>query len=158
MTMKLETKSLQNNAVMIRVTGEINMDSASKFRKGLEIVLDRRPTACVLSMGGVNYMDSAGLAVMIEALRYTKRHKVRFVLAAPSQNVLGAVELGQLNDVFEYADSEQAAFGLLTSLPAAPTKTLDPKKLDVAETHELDVRDRPADGDGASAGGQEAGS
>jgi anti-sigma B factor antagonist len=49
----------------------------------------------------VGYIDSSGVATLVEGLRSARKHGKTFILVAPSRAVLQVLELTRLDQVFE---------------------------------------------------------
>ena len=54
-----------------------------------------------IDLGGVTYMDSSGVATLVEGLRSAKEHQKAFTLIAPSTAVMKVLELARLDSIFE---------------------------------------------------------
>jgi anti-sigma B factor antagonist len=103
--MKLEM-STQNGAAgrTVVVRGDVDMDSSPELRDEIKRSLKGAP-ALRLDLKGVSYMDSSGIAVLIQALRWANQQKTPFKLVDPSPQVKGVIELSQLHTVFDIETS-----------------------------------------------------
>lgn len=101
---------VMGNAAVVRVRGELDLQQADAFRRTLEEVLaDGRVEHLVLNFGGVTYIDSSGLGVILGRYRTLTRRGGRVSLVALRPQVRRIVELsGLLRIMPEFAD-EQAA-------------------------------------------------
>lgn len=97
--MNVETTA-NAGATVVRVGGEVDMNSAPALRDALRSAIDSGVTTLHVHLGGVTYMDSAGIAVLIEGLQWSKRQSVDYALAAMPQSVRVVVELARLDTVF----------------------------------------------------------
>jgi anti-sigma B factor antagonist len=78
----------------------------------MELVKDKAP-AIVVDLGAVSYMDSSGIATLVEGLQETTAYGGKFRIAGLTEKVKQVFELARLTDVFEiYADADQAKEGL----------------------------------------------
>jgi len=57
----------QSGMVVVRITGELDMSSAPGIRAAMERVLASEPTRIVLDLSGLEFVDSSGLAVLLQA-------------------------------------------------------------------------------------------
>jgi len=89
----------QDGQTWVRVAGEVDMNSAPDLRRELRTAVDAGHPVRV-HLGGVSYMDSAGIAVLIEGLQWCKRGGVDFALVAMPHAVRVVVELARLDTVF----------------------------------------------------------
>jgi len=99
--MKLEMSSQSQGAQRtIVVRGDVDMDSSPELRDEIKRTL-KGATGLKLDLKGVSYMDSSGIAVLIQGLRWANQQKAAFRLLDPSPQVNGVIELSQLQTVFE---------------------------------------------------------
>ena len=92
----------------VRVAGEVDMNSAPELRSALREAVDGGGSVMV-HLGGVTYMDSAGIAVLIEGLQWSKRSHTEFALCAMPHAVKVVVELARLDSVFTILPDPEAA-------------------------------------------------
>jgi anti-sigma B factor antagonist len=94
---------------VLAVEGEVDLSSSPQLRAGIlgEIGPDR--ASLLLDLHGVTYMDSSGLATLVEALQTTRSHGGDLVLFGLTAQVRSIVELAQLHRVFRIADGEDEA-------------------------------------------------
>ena len=68
------TSYLQNNCLTVALTGEIDHQCAKRYidaiASKLEVYL---PNTCILDFEQVSFMDSSGIAVMINAMRHMSK-------------------------------------------------------------------------------------
>ena len=64
----------------------------------------------VVDLSGVTYMDSSGIATMIEGLQWSTREGKRFIVSGLSEQVMDVFVLTNLKDVFEFAPDSQSAY------------------------------------------------
>ena len=63
----------KNSTVTLQLHGELDHHAAQKILRQIgELVDGRRPERFVLDMGGVDFMDSSGIAVILGAFRRMK--------------------------------------------------------------------------------------
>ena len=62
-----------------------------------------------MDLSGVTYIDSSGVASLVEALQASKKNGSRFSLAAVSEPTRRVLELARLDKVFTLYDSVDAA-------------------------------------------------
>lgn len=68
------TSYLQNSHLTIALTGEIDHHSAKQYMDAITGKIEAYvPETCVLDFQDVTFMDSSGIAVVINALRQMKR-------------------------------------------------------------------------------------
>lgn len=85
----------------ITVEGTVDLYSAPELRKS---ILDAVPGAgerVQIDLSGITYMDSSGVAVLVEGLRSARKNDKAFVLHHPARSVMKVLELAKLDAVFE---------------------------------------------------------
>lgn len=72
-----------------------------------QLILDlvKKKVPVVIDLSAVRYMDSSGVATLVEGLQNSKKLGQHFVLAAPSGSVLGVIKLARLDKVFRIVAS-----------------------------------------------------
>ncbi|MDZ4202391.1 MAG: STAS domain-containing protein [Gallionella sp.] len=89
---------------ILSLSGEIDMHSSPAARQLiLGLVKNNQPLAVDLS--AVSYMDSSGVATLVEGFQHAKKQNQGFVLVAPSGSVLGVIKLARLDKVFRIVSS-----------------------------------------------------
>lgn len=100
MGLTVETQTTETG-VVIRAAGEVDLYSSPELRKA---ILESAPTAdqeVGIDLSAVTYIDSSGVATLVEGLRCARERGVGFVLVTPSAAVLQVLELARLDSVFE---------------------------------------------------------
>lgn len=99
--MKLELSvQSQGTTRTLTVKGDVDMDSSPELRDEIKKAL-KGASALRLDLKGVAYMDSSGIAVLIQGLRWANQQKASLKLVDPSPQVNGVMELSQLQTVFD---------------------------------------------------------
>lgn len=80
------------------------MHSSPIARKVL-LDLVKTGASVAVDLAAVTYMDSSGVATLVEALQNAKKLGQGFVLAAPTGSVLGVIKLARLDKVFRIVGS-----------------------------------------------------
>jgi anti-sigma B factor antagonist len=85
---------------VIELTGEVDLHRASELRFMLgEHAAAKRP-ALVVDVSGVEYMDSAGIATLIEYVQRSTAFGGRFALAGARQRLRAIFDLVRLGEIF----------------------------------------------------------
>ena len=87
-------------AITIKVEGEIDLYSSPELRSAINQAVPKGRRAVRIDLGGVAYMDSSGVATLVEGLRHAGDKGVEFVLIAPSSSVMKVLQLSRLDTVF----------------------------------------------------------
>ena len=110
--MDIATQEL-GNAYIVQVSGEVDMSNSPAVRETLIDLTNKKTQAIVVDLQGVTYMDSSGIATLVEGLQESMAYGGKFRLASLTPKVMQVFELARLTDVFEiFADVSQAKEGL----------------------------------------------
>ena len=82
------TQSEQEGNVIIRPEGEVDLYSSPELRKAILGAASKNAHSLALDLGAVTYMDSSGVATLVEGLQNSGKGQKSFVLLAPSQAVI----------------------------------------------------------------------
>jgi anti-sigma B factor antagonist len=101
-----------DNATIVDVSGDIDLANSPEVRKALlhEVRDDRRPRV-VLNLSAVRYIDSSGVASLVESLKASRDTGSRFILVGLSGPAREVLQLSRLVKVFEIYDTEVEALG-----------------------------------------------
>jgi anti-anti-sigma factor len=92
----------------LRVRGNVRFDDAPRLREWLLGEVAHTPASVlVVSLGGVETMSSAGVAVLIEGLLASRDRGLRMLLCGPSDSVLQTFRLAGLSDALEVCCREE---------------------------------------------------
>ena len=83
----------------ISASGEVDMDSSPRLLEAIRAGLKDSPRV-ELDLKEVGYMDSSGIAVLVQGLKLARRLKADYSILDPSPQVMAVIELSQLADFF----------------------------------------------------------
>ena len=97
-------------ATIFDVVGDIDLANSPQLRKALlrEIREIRRPRV-VMNLIKVRYIDSSGVASLIEGLKASRDIGTRFILFGLSGSAREVLQLSRLLTIFEVCDDEEQA-------------------------------------------------
>jgi anti-sigma B factor antagonist len=81
------------------LTGDIDIERSPEARAALLATL-KKGRSLIVDLAGVNYMDSSGVASLVEAYQRAHTAKQDFSLARVSEQVLKVLKLARLDTVF----------------------------------------------------------
>lgn len=89
----------EGDTTIVALTGEIDLDNSPKVRSILlESVGEKR--GVLVEMSSVSYIDSSGVASLVEAYQSARRGSTPFALVAVSDAAMRVLELARLDRVF----------------------------------------------------------
>lgn len=99
--MGFKIKSEEESGIgIIMVEGDIDMFTSPGLRDTLVPMFSKGLKGVIVNLSGVDFMDSSGIATLVEGLQWSKKDKKRFVLTGLGANVLNALSLTKLEKVF----------------------------------------------------------
>ena len=96
-------------SVTITVSGDIDMSSSTQMRDALTPLFQNNNKVVVVDLSGVSYIDSSGIATLVEGLQWSHSSKNKFRLAALTPGVKDVFEIARLLTVFEVFDTKEQA-------------------------------------------------
>jgi anti-sigma B factor antagonist len=101
-------------AVVVRLSGEIDLDVALEFRSGLLTAAENGPNV-VVDFTDVTFIDSSGLSALILASRDIAGRGGQLVLAGPRGAVREVLSTTRLDQVLTVAGTVPEALDLVSS-------------------------------------------
>ena len=89
----------------ISIHGDIDYSRAPELRQALLAQLDSKPARLIVDLSNVPYMDSSGVATLVEAFQVQRERGGQLVLCALQPKVKGIFEIARLDTVFQIVDS-----------------------------------------------------
>lgn len=105
--MKTATRE-QPGTTIVDVTGDIDMGTSPALRKTLLETL-KKTSRLVVNMGEVRYVDSSGIASLVEVLKEARNKEKRLVLFGLNAAVREVLQLTRLTRIFEIRETEEEA-------------------------------------------------
>jgi len=98
------------DAVILDLAGDITLFNSPEIRKALiDQLREQRVSHLILNMLDVPYVDSSGVASLVEGLKISRDLKSRFALYGLSKSARTVLELTHLLRIFEVHQTEQEA-------------------------------------------------
>ncbi|MDP6182387.1 MAG: STAS domain-containing protein [Gammaproteobacteria bacterium] len=92
---------------IVRLTGDVDLSCSPEARKTILDSLDSSHNT-VVDLSQVSYIDSSGVASLVEGYQTAKKKNLKFGLIGVSGPALSVLELARLDKVFPiYADIEE---------------------------------------------------
>jgi anti-sigma B factor antagonist len=98
----------RDTARIVDVEGDVDLKGSPALRKVLFGALKDAPTVA-LNLTAIRYIDSSGIAVMLETLRESQRLNRQFVLFGMSPAVHDVFKLTHVIRIFQVAETEEQA-------------------------------------------------
>lgn len=92
------------------VSGDIDLANSPAVRKALlREVREKRTPRVVMNLSKVRYIDSSGVASLVEGLKACRDLNLRFILFGLSPSAREVLQLSRLLKIFEVYDNEDEA-------------------------------------------------
>lgn len=95
--------------VVCAVEGEINIDTSPDVRKTFDKLIGAQKKKIIMNFEKLNYIDSSGLATLIEMLQRLKKTDGKLRLCCISDKIKSIFEITKLEKLFEIFATEQEA-------------------------------------------------
>ena len=99
----------QDSAAIINIEGEVDLYSSRQVREALLKLTEAKSNLIVVDLKAVGYMDSSGLATLIEGLQKSAEYGGKFRICQLQQGVKDVFELSNLDQVFEIHETLETA-------------------------------------------------
>jgi len=110
--MNIETKSEGSIHIFI-VSGDVDLKSSTQLRQKLQEALKSKPSGLLIDLKACPYIDSSGIATLVEALQTLRSTNGKMAIASPSQRVKDIFEIAHLDGIFPMFPSYETAIASL---------------------------------------------
>lgn len=97
--------------ILLIVTGQVDMHTSPDLRRVLRTALENRQSPLVADLAGVSFIDSSGLATLIEALQGMARYGGKLRLVGLTPAVKNLFQLSNLTSIFDIRETREDALG-----------------------------------------------
>jgi anti-sigma B factor antagonist len=101
----------QGPATLIEVQGEVDLYSSPKLREAIVGATKAKAAVLVVELSGVGYMDSSGVATLVEGLQFSRAYGGSFRVAGLTPSVQQVFQFAKLDRVFEIHPDATTALG-----------------------------------------------
>ena len=103
----------KEEVVILYLEGDIDLKSSTEVRETLEKSIKKSPKKILIDFKNVAYMDSSGLATIIEAKQKVNVYNGKLVLCNLQKRVKAIFEISRLIDFFAIYDDQKMAISEL---------------------------------------------
>ena len=96
--MSIEIRDV-NGASVVALTGDVDLQTSPAVRQKLLECLEKSKRV-VADLGAVSYIDSSGVASLVEAFQVSRKKGATFALASVSPAAMRVLSLARLDKVF----------------------------------------------------------
>jgi anti-sigma B factor antagonist len=86
---------------VLPLEGEIDLHVSPEVAETLRTMIAKKPKVVVVDLAKVTYLDSSGLAVLIEGMQKVQEYGGKFAVAGVQESVQHILEIARLDQVFQ---------------------------------------------------------
>lgn len=109
MVIEFQSSESGNGAATLVIQGDIDMSTSPQVRTHLTDLFKKNQKAIVVDLSKVSYIDSSGIATLVEGLQWSHSNNTKFRLTNLAPMVKDVFEIARLLTVFEVYDSQEEA-------------------------------------------------
>jgi len=103
-SLRFERVDKDDNHVLLRVYGDVTIHTSPRLLEQLKPLLNASIREIRVALDHVSFMDSSGIATLVEGFQWARQTGGHFILSGLSENVRDVFELAKLDTVFEIED------------------------------------------------------
>lgn len=100
---------IKGSMVVVGPVGDVDLNCARDFQTHLKKVLEGKPQRVIVDLSKVPYMDSSGVATLVEAMQIARKTASKLVLCGMQDKVRSIFEIARLDRVFTIVANMEAA-------------------------------------------------
>ncbi|MEI9998084.1 MAG: STAS domain-containing protein [Verrucomicrobiota bacterium] len=109
------TERTQDDVPVVTINGDVDLETSPQLRDFLKPKAASKTPALLLDFSGVHYIDSSGLATLIEYFQSVQAFKGKLALASLSPRVKNVFEIVRLEQIFSIYPDIPTALAALKS-------------------------------------------
>ncbi|MCA9312272.1 MAG: STAS domain-containing protein [Phycisphaerales bacterium] len=90
----------QAGTTIVLPIGDVDLSNSRDLQTHLREEMSRKPGLVVVDLAKVSYMDSSGVATLVEAMQIARRQATKLVLCELNDKVRAIFEIARLDRVF----------------------------------------------------------
>lgn len=99
-----------NDDIQILQWGEnITLQNVEHFRQMMEQLINHESECLILNLAGMNYINSAGLGIIVDAVMTARKNMKELILCDISQSVKEIFVIVKFSAIMKMVDSEEMA-------------------------------------------------
>lgn len=106
--MKVQIRNLDKVSIL-DCSGDVDLYSSPRLREALLAEVRPGGPSVLVNMSGVAYIDSSGIATLVEGLQLSRQTQTHFGLFGLRPNARSVLELARLHKVFAIFENETEA-------------------------------------------------
>jgi anti-sigma B factor antagonist len=99
----------EGDTVVVSPEGDVDLSRSPTLRNALREAQGPKPRRVIVDLSLVEYMDSSGVATLVEAFQIARRNGSRMVLCGLTDRVRSIFEIARLDTIFTISATREAA-------------------------------------------------
>ena len=99
----------QGGISICRIVGDIDVNTSPEVKESFDNLIKEKKEKVVVNLKDVNYVDSSGLATLVEVFKNMRAYDGKLKLTNLSSKVMGLFEITKLNKLFDIFAEEAEA-------------------------------------------------
>ncbi len=96
---------------VLALEGEIDLHESPRVKEKLNPLIEQKLPSVFVDLTGVSYIDSSGIAVLIDAMQRIQAYGGKLALFGIRENVRTVFEIARLDQIFRIFTDKAAATG-----------------------------------------------
>jgi anti-sigma B factor antagonist len=109
------SESIEGSIPVVSIKGDIDLESSPKLREFLKIKSSGKCAKLLLDFTGVSYIDSSGLATLIEYFQAAQPFGGKLAISGLSPRVRNVFEIVRLEQIFSLHSDNSSALKALNA-------------------------------------------
>jgi anti-sigma B factor antagonist len=97
------------DGVIVGLSGEVDMSTSPDARRAFLDLVEKKTKKILVDLSQVTYIDSSGLATLVECFQNTRRYGGQLRLFGLNDNIKDVFSLARLDTIFDIRKSEEEA-------------------------------------------------
>lgn len=100
----------EGQIVTVEVGGSINAVHSPQLREAIANSYEKNILGVIVDLGQVTYIDSSGLATLVEGIQLAESHDLKFFLCGTlDEKIQHMLEITRLKELFEHYETQEDA-------------------------------------------------
>jgi len=99
--LEIQLKKVNEHETWVHIAGDVNIQTSPNLRKQLKPLFQQKGGSIHIDLSSVSFMDSSGIATLVEGLQWARNMDGQFVLHDLQETVSDIFALAKLDTVFE---------------------------------------------------------
>ena len=101
----------RDDTTILKPEGDIDLGRSPTLRNDIRKAIEEKPRRLVVDLSGVSYMDSSGVATLVEAMQLARKASTKLVLCSLTDRVHSIFEIARLDQFFTITTTLDEAVG-----------------------------------------------